>query len=251
MTHPRPPPPRLLPRLPHPAPQRFYDFEGRSDGRAMRDYLARVAPRRLALVRGGEAARAELAGALRHDLADHGTAVYTPGEAGDSRRAGGGGAGAGQALVGTGKAVGGWTATLREPLALLRLRYAPGVELHCMATFTPATFPCKAPCMSVQVEIHKRSPQTHFRTSILTSSPKTIRQRTCPSAGPGEAVVAHLAPSQLAALDPRLALTVRTAGQYGVSWLEGVFRAATSTGHPPPRGPNGVRGVLGWGIGAR
>lgn len=115
---------------------RFYDFEGRSDGRAMRDYLARVAPRRLALVRGGEAARAELAGALRHDLADHGTAVYTP--------------------------------------------------------------------------------------------------------GPGEAVVAHLAPSQLAALDPRLALTVRTAGQYGVSWLEGVFRAATSTGHPPPQGPDGV-----------
>ncbi|PNG99207.1 Cleavage and polyadenylation specificity factor subunit 2, partial [Tetrabaena socialis] len=58
---------------------RFYDFEGRSDGRAMREYLGRVAPRRLALVHGSAAARAELAGALRHDLAEYGTEVFTPG----------------------------------------------------------------------------------------------------------------------------------------------------------------------------
>ncbi|GFR46474.1 hypothetical protein Agub_g8051 [Astrephomene gubernaculifera] len=58
---------------------RFFDFEGRSDGRAMREYLARAAPRRLALVHGSPAARAELAGAMRAELGEFGTAVYTPG----------------------------------------------------------------------------------------------------------------------------------------------------------------------------
>ncbi|KAG2494598.1 hypothetical protein HYH03_007363 [Edaphochlamys debaryana] len=58
---------------------RFFDFEGRADGRSLRDTLARVAPRRLALVHGGAAPRAELAGALRHDLAEFGTEVATPG----------------------------------------------------------------------------------------------------------------------------------------------------------------------------
>lgn len=60
---------------------RFFDFEGRSEGRAAVEYLARVAPRRLALVHGSTAARAALAGVLRRELTYHGTQVFTPGEA--------------------------------------------------------------------------------------------------------------------------------------------------------------------------
>ncbi|GLC39319.1 hypothetical protein PLESTB_000897800 [Pleodorina starrii] len=68
---------------------RFFDFEGRADGKSAADYLARVAPRRLALVHGSTAARGALAGALRGSLAYYGTQVFTPelGEAVEARLA--------------------------------------------------------------------------------------------------------------------------------------------------------------------
>jgi hypothetical protein len=67
---------RSFPDLPR---RSFFDFEGRTDARSLRDYLRRVAPRRLAVLRGSPAARAELAAAAAAELADYGTAVLAPG----------------------------------------------------------------------------------------------------------------------------------------------------------------------------
>ncbi|GIL47423.1 hypothetical protein Vafri_4241 [Volvox africanus] len=65
---------------------RYFDFEGRSDGKSAVEYLARVAPRRFAIVHGSTAARAAMAAALRRELTYYGTQVFTP-ELGESLEA--------------------------------------------------------------------------------------------------------------------------------------------------------------------
>ncbi|MEW5308500.1 MAG: hypothetical protein WDW38_000455 [Sanguina aurantia] len=67
---------------------RFFDYEGRADGRIMTSYINAIAPRQLVLVHGPDAGTQQLAAVLRKGLAEHKTTVLTPGSSELRRRCG-------------------------------------------------------------------------------------------------------------------------------------------------------------------